>query len=55
MSITVVPPAPPGSRKGIPGTVGLLGRDYPDYCPVGDTRTLADLLRRAETDAGFYN
>ena len=38
----------------IAGSVGLLGEDYPGYFPVGDTRALAELLRRAETDAGFY-
>jgi glycosyltransferase involved in cell wall biosynthesis len=39
----------------IPGSVGLLGDDYLGYFPVGDTETLANLLDRAETDAGFYN
>lgn len=34
----------------IPGSVGLLGEDYPGYFPVGDTQALADLLWRAETD-----
>jgi glycosyltransferase involved in cell wall biosynthesis len=34
--------------------VGLLGENYPGYFPVGDTRALAGLLLRAETDAGFY-
>lgn len=38
----------------IPGSVGLLGDDYPGYFPVGDTEALAALLRRAETDADFY-
>jgi putative glycosyltransferase (TIGR04348 family) len=38
----------------IPGSVGLLGEDYPGYFPVGDTHALADLLRRAETDGGYY-
>jgi putative glycosyltransferase (TIGR04348 family) len=38
----------------ISGSVGLLGPDYPGYFPVGDTRALADLLHRAETDAGYY-
>ncbi len=38
----------------IPGSVGLLGENYPGYFPVGDTRALAELLRCAETDAGFY-
>ncbi len=37
----------------IPGTVGLLGAGYPGYFEVGDTRGLARLLTRAETDEGF--
>jgi putative glycosyltransferase (TIGR04348 family) len=36
------------------GSIGLLGADYPGYFPAGDTRALADLLYRAESDAGFY-
>ena len=35
-------------------SVGLLGDDYPGYFTVGDTQALAALLRRAETDRGFY-
>jgi glycosyltransferase involved in cell wall biosynthesis len=35
------------------GNVGLLGPDYPGYFPVGDTKTLARLLRRIETDRRF--
>jgi putative glycosyltransferase (TIGR04348 family) len=38
----------------IPGSVGILGKDYPGYFPVGDTPALAALLGRAETDARFY-
>ncbi|MEX2621638.1 MAG: selenoneine biosynthesis selenosugar synthase SenB [Egibacteraceae bacterium] len=34
----------------IDGSVGLLGRDYPGYFPVGDAGALADLLHRAATD-----
>ena len=37
----------------IDGSVGLLGRDYPGYFPVGDTQALAQLLHRVETDAAF--
>lgn len=37
----------------IAGSVGLLGRDYPGYFPVGDTAALTALLRRTETDPGF--
>jgi putative glycosyltransferase (TIGR04348 family) len=39
----------------IAGSVGILGADYPGYFPVGDTKALAALLYRAETDSGFYN
>jgi putative glycosyltransferase (TIGR04348 family) len=38
----------------ISGSVGLLGARYPGFFPVGDTQALARLLRRAETDAPFY-
>jgi putative glycosyltransferase (TIGR04348 family) len=37
----------------IDGSVGLLGRDYPGYFPVGDTAALARLLHRIETDPDF--
>jgi glycosyltransferase involved in cell wall biosynthesis len=37
----------------IDGSVGLLGRDYPGYFPVGDTVALARLLERIETEPGF--
>lgn len=38
----------------IPGSVGLLGADYPGYYPVGDTSALRKLLLRAESDPVFY-
>ncbi len=38
----------------IPGLMGTLGKDYPGYFPVGDTRKLADLLHRVESDPKFY-
>jgi putative glycosyltransferase (TIGR04348 family) len=38
----------------IPGSVGLLGADYPAYYPAEDTRALRDLLLRAESDGAFY-
>ncbi len=38
----------------IPGCVGLLGADHPALYPPGDTRSLARLLRRVETDADLY-
>jgi len=38
----------------IPGSIGILGPGYPGYFAVGDTRALARLLRRAETEPAFY-
>ncbi|HKS51778.1 MAG TPA: selenoneine biosynthesis selenosugar synthase SenB [Pseudonocardiaceae bacterium] len=38
----------------IPGTVGILGADYPGYFPVGDPARLAQLLVHAETDEDWY-
>jgi len=38
----------------ISGSIGLLGEDYPGYFETGDTRALTELLRRAESDVGFY-
>ncbi len=37
----------------IPGSVGILGEDYPGYFTVGRTDELAALLGRAESDFGF--
>ncbi len=37
----------------IDGILGTLGSDYPGYFRVGETRALAALLRRFETDAAF--
>ena len=37
----------------IPGMIGLLGRHYPGYFPVGDTCRLATLLDRCECDRKF--
>lgn len=37
----------------IPGSVGLLGRDYPGCFAVGDTASLTGLLLRAERDPAF--
>lgn len=36
------------------GNVGLLGRNYPGLFPIGDADAVAKLLRRAETDSGYY-
>lgn len=38
----------------IPGTVGMLGGDYPGYFEPGDAAGLAARLVRAETDAAWY-
>jgi glycosyltransferase involved in cell wall biosynthesis len=37
----------------IPGSIGILGTDYPGYFEVGDTEGLAALLARAEDDRAF--
>ncbi len=37
----------------ISGTIGVLGRDYPGYFPVGDTGRCAALLHRCVTDPAF--
>jgi putative glycosyltransferase (TIGR04348 family) len=37
----------------IPGSVGILGRDYPGYFETGATAELARLMTRAETDPAF--
>lgn len=36
------------------GNIGMLGEHYPGYFPVGDERTLARLMARAEDDPNFY-
>ena len=43
----------PTLASRIPGSVGILGPDYPGYFPAGETSALAELLRRAETDTKF--
>lgn len=39
----------------VSGNVGMLGRDYAGYFPVGDERALAHLLCRAESDPIFLD
>ncbi|MDQ3680188.1 MAG: TIGR04348 family glycosyltransferase [Actinomycetota bacterium] len=39
----------------IPGSVGILGEDYPGYFDVGRAEELAALLQRAAEDADFYD
>jgi len=43
----------PVLASAIPGSIGLLGREYPGYFPVGDTAALARLMRRAEEEPAF--
>ena len=38
----------------IPGSVGILGTEYPGYFPVGESVALREQLLRAESDDGFY-
>ena len=38
----------------ISGLIGTLGKDFLGYFPVGDTRRLARLMFKAETDSDFY-
>ena len=38
----------------IPGSVGILGADYPGYFPVGHAKALAVLLQRATDDPDYY-
>lgn len=37
----------------ISGSIGMLGKGYPGYFPVGDTKALAELILRAENDIRF--
>lgn len=39
----------------IPGSIGLLGEDYPGYYPVRDTAVLTATLSRAENEPGFLS
>jgi putative glycosyltransferase (TIGR04348 family) len=45
----------PVIASAIPGTVGLLGADYPGYFPVGDSYALAARLSAAERDPAYYS
>ena len=37
----------------VPGNVGMLGREYPGYFPLGDERALAKLLQRAASEPDY--
>lgn len=39
----------------IPGNIGMLGRGYRGYYPLGNARALARLLRRIETNSGLLD
>ncbi len=39
----------------IPAAIGMLGGEYPGLFAVGDEAALAELLQRAESDAGFMD
>jgi glycosyltransferase involved in cell wall biosynthesis len=39
----------------IPGSIGLLGKDYPGFFPYGDTRALTRLLTRIEANGTFIS
>ena len=45
--------ATPVIASHIPGNIGMLGRDYEGYFPVGDDAALAALLERASREARF--
>jgi glycosyltransferase involved in cell wall biosynthesis len=38
----------------ISGNIGMLGTGYAGYYPLEDEKSLAHLVRRAESDAAFY-
>lgn len=44
----------PVLASSVPGNVGMLGRGYPGYFPLGDERALARLMARAQGDRDFY-
>jgi putative glycosyltransferase (TIGR04348 family) len=37
----------------VPGNVGMLGRNYPGYFPLGDERALAKLILRMRSDVSY--
>lgn len=39
----------------IPGSIGILGTDYPGYFPVGDTGALCHSMHQAEMNSAFYS
>ncbi len=45
----------PVIASNIDGSIGLLGKNYPGYYPVGDTKALRNLLLKVEADRTFLN
>lgn len=44
----------PVIASAVPGSIGLLGEDYPGYFPAGDAQALAAALYAAERNLGGY-
>lgn len=44
----------PVIASSIAGNIGMLGRGYPGYYPLGDERSLARLMARARREPEFY-
>lgn len=44
----------PVIASAVSGNIGMLGRDYAGYYPLGDERGLAQLISRAESDPALY-
>jgi putative glycosyltransferase (TIGR04348 family) len=44
----------PVLASDVPGNIGMLGRGYPGYFPLGDERALARLMARAGREPEFY-
>lgn len=45
----------PVIASDIPGNLGMLGKDYPGYYPVGNEQALAQVMSKAENDPAFYS
>jgi putative glycosyltransferase (TIGR04348 family) len=43
----------PVAASAVSGNIGMLGRDWPAYFPVGNAQVLADLLRTCATDKNY--
>jgi glycosyltransferase involved in cell wall biosynthesis len=45
----------PSITTAIDGCVGVLGKDYPGYFPIGDSGALSELLLRSENDPTYLS